>query len=192
MLYENYLNETMEAVETDYDPARIKSWVAAGGTPPAELTWLNLIASGIVTDLYLSAPAGTAAGLPANKIASNDKIWVNSIGLFCNFADGLVKKNDFPLYASFRYEDTIGGTPTPIGNVSAFIIKEFNTMYNVGRFVGSKTAVTGDLRMGMTLFSQSDSIYPTWQTININPSFAAAGVIIMNLVVNASHTYQFT
>lgn len=147
---------------------------------------------------------------------THDRIYINDLIIYCNFADGLVKQSDitvtpadtypkiagsdlpnFELSSEMRiristYYQAADGTITGRGSLD-FPVAHFNSINQLGFFLPSTTTQMLDTNVAQwfeieILASGGDSSWPSFSTISVNPDFQASRCIVW-AEATLSHTF---
>lgn len=185
MTYANFKLDTVTAlgiIAEDWD-----------AKPPTKLD----IAGAGYTITPKVAIGSNIAGSAADTMNVLDQAFVKSMGIFCNFADGLIFDDDTNLYAIIGY--TIDGA-TYLGAKLWVRIAALNVMFAVNRFLPEKSSVAaGNTLKLLATISGSNPATGKFGTGSINPDLADAGAHVagemplrFDIVAEIEHSYDLT
>lgn len=189
----------------------------AAGTPPVTLGTDNWFVESIPASLiqrpFFNRLGG---GVTADMVAffyKNDRMYINNLILFCNFADGLVKQSDttvtpptvgavLPDYEItndlrvkiFVYANSVANVNRIIKTV-IFPVSHFNRVNDLGVFLLPDVAVDApnilqtDRAIWVEINIESNSGNPAYSTKNINTAFQTDRCLIWAEAV-ISHTFS--
>lgn len=139
----------------------------------------------------------SGAGIPTGAVNVLDQLWVAQVGVFCNFADGLIFMPDTDMYAQIGY--TVDGA-TFLGDKLWVRIPTLNTMYECNRFLPGKALVAaGDTLRVLATMSGAGAATGKFATGAVNPDLADDGTgpvgasgLRFDVVMTVKHSYEFT
>lgn len=187
MTYKNYKLDTVTALGVI-----AQNWFAK---PPAKI---DIAVNYTTTSRVMNC--ASVSGSVTNKINVLDQVFVKNIGVFVNFADGLLWDDDTDFYATIGYT-TDGATYVDGGAVNLRVrIAAFNTMFPANRFLPGKSFVAaGDNLRLLGSLNAAGAAAAKLGTGSINPDLADTGAsaagempLRFDIVAEIEHSYEVT